>query len=133
METGTTISASIVVALKWLFPSLIGSMLAVWYKRDEADWNSKTTPQKFMISLLGFLGVVIGVIISYALGGAVIESFNISVLGFQFLIYFGCGLSSLKILDAVMKNIDPILEIITTGVKDVVKGTVDSITHKWRK
>ena len=132
METGTTISGAVIVALKWLFPSLIGAALAVWYKRDEVDWNSKTTAQKVVISLTGLLGVLIGIAISYALGGAVIESFNVDIWGFQFLIYLGCGLSGLKIIDAVMKNIDPILEIITTGVTDAVKGVVDSITHKWR-
>ena len=132
METGTTISGAVIVALKWLFPSLIGAALAVWYKRNEVDWNSKTTAQKVVISLTGLLGVIIGIAISYALGGAVIESFNVDIWGFQFLIYLGCGLSGLKIIDAVMKNIDPILEIITTGVADAVKGIVDSITHKWR-
>ena len=132
METGTTISGAAIVALKWLFPALIGATLAVWYKRNEVDWNSKTTAQKVAISLTGLLGVLIGIAISYALGGAVIESFNVDIWGFQFLIYLGCGLSSLKIIDAVMKNIDPILEIITTGVTDAVKGIVDSITHKWR-
>ena len=133
METGTTISGAVIVALKWLFPSLIGAALAVWYKRNEVDWNSKTTAQKVVISLTGLLGVLIGVAISYALGGAVIESFNVDIWGFQFLIYLGCGLSSLKIIDAVMKNIDPILEIITKGLKDIVKGIVDSIVGKWRK
>ena len=133
METGTTISGAVIVALKWLFPSLIGAALAVWYKRDEVDWNSKTTAQKVVISLKGLLGVLIGIAISYALGGAVIESFNVDIWGFQFLIYLGCGLSGLKIIDAVMKNIDPILEIITTGVTDTVKGIVDSIAGKWRK
>ena len=133
METSTTLSGALILALKWLFPSLIGAMLAVWYKKDDVDWNSKTTSQKFTTSFVGLFALIIGVTLSYAMGSAVIEIFNISVFGFQLLIYFGFGLSSLKILDAVVKNIDPILDIITSGVKDVVKGVVDSIAHKWRK
>ena len=133
MEAGTTVGGVIILSLKWLFPSLIGAVLAVWDKKNSVDWQSKTTSEKILTSLLGVLLICLGVAIAHALGGAIIETIKVTVTGFQFLIYMVCGLSSLKLIDAVIKNIDPILEIITKGLKDIVKGVVDSIVGKWRK
>lgn len=131
METSTT-SISLIATLKWLFPSLIGSAFAVWYKRKEVDWVGKSSVEKLLITIIGVLLIFVGVVISYYLGSAIIEKQGITSMGFQGLIYIFCGLSSLKILDAFAKNIDPVLETITKGVKDIVKGFVNSFTSRWK-
>lgn len=131
METSST-SISAIAILKWLFPSLIGSTFAVWYKRKDVDWQSKTHIEKTFISLIGVFLIFVGVVISYYLGSAIIENQGIKSMGFQGLIYMSCGLSSLKILDAFARNIDPVLETISKGITDSVKGIVHSLTKRWK-
>lgn len=131
METNTTIFS--IITLKWLFPSLIGSSLAVWYKRKDVDWGCSTTCDKIKVTLIGFGAIVIGVYIAHLIGGSIVEHFAITSYFYSSLIYGMSGLSSLKVLDAVVKNIDPILDIITSGIKDVIKAIVDVFSSKYRK
>ena len=63
MEANTT-TISIISIAKWLFPSLIGSLLAVWYKRNDIDWKSKTPLEKFLISFIALGAIIIGVVIA---------------------------------------------------------------------
>ena len=131
MET-TSSSISAIAIMKWLFPSLIGSTFAVWYKKSDIDWQTKSVLEKVTTSLLGLVLIFIGVVISYYLGNAIIETQNVESFYWQSLIFISCGLSSLKILDAFSKNIDPILETITKGARDLVKGIVNSIVNRWK-
>lgn len=131
MET-TSSSISAIALMKWLFPSLIGSTFAVWYKKSDIDWQTKSVFEKVTTSLLGLVLIFIGVVISYYLGNAIIETQNVESFYWQSLIFISCGLSSLKILDAFSKNIDPILETITKGARDLVKGIVNSIVNRWK-
>lgn len=132
METGTT-SFGVLAILKWLLPSLLGNAFAMWYKRNDVDWKNKDGVQKTTTIFIGFFGILLGCIVSWAVGGAVIEYFEISVYKFQFLIYVLSGLSSLKLIDSVMKNVDPIIESVTNGFVLVIKSWVDYLVNKWGK
>lgn len=132
MEANTTGFGAIIAILHWLLPTLIGSALAVWYRRKDVSWGDKRTVEKFIISLIGLGAILIGVAMGGALGSGVIEILNINVYGFSFLIYIMCGLSALKILDLFMKNIDVWLNIVISGITDMVEGIVDKLTGKFR-
>lgn len=132
MEANTTGIGAIVVVLHWLLPTLIGSALAVWYRRKDVVWGDKRNIEKFIISVIGFCAILIGVAMGGALGSGVIEILNISIYGFSFLIYILCGLSALKILDLFMKNIDVWLNIVISGITDMVEGVVYKLTGKFK-
>lgn len=132
MEANTTGVGAIVAVLHWLFPTLIGSALAVWYRRKDVVWGDKRAVEKFVISLVALGAILIGVAMGGALGSGVIEILNINIYGFSFLIYILCGLSALKILDLFMKNIDVWLNIVISGITDMVEGIVDKLTGKFR-
>lgn len=132
MEANTTGIGAIIAVLHWLLPTLIGSALAVWYRRKDVVWGDKRTVEKLIISLVGFCAILIGVAMGGALGSGVIEILNISIYGFSFLIYILCGLSALKILDLFMKNIDVWLNIVISGITDMVEGVVGKLTGKFK-
>lgn len=126
MEANTT-TISIISIMKWLFPTLIGSSLAVWYKRNDVDWQNKDSFEKFLITLVAIGAVAIGCVIGFALGNSIITYFVIAEFWYQFLLYIMCGLSSLKVLDAVVKNSDEVIFMITDGIKKGVKKIIDKI------
>ena len=132
METGTT-SVGVIAVLKWLLPSLLGNAFAMWSKRNDLDWKNKNIVDKIYITIVGVFGIILGVLIAWALGGAVIGYFEIKIYEFQFLIYVVSGLSSLKLIDSVMKNVDPIIESVTSGARQIVKSWVDYLVNKWGK
>lgn len=132
MEANTTGVGTIVAILHWLLPTLIGSALAVWYRRKDVAWGGKRTLEKLLISLLALGAILIGVAMGGALGSGVIEILGINIYGFSFLIYILCGLSALKILDLFMKNIDVWLNIVISGITDMVEGVVDKLTGKFK-
>lgn len=126
MEANAT-TISIISIMKWLFPSLIGSSLAVWYKRHDVEWKNKDTLEKFLISLVAIGAIIIGCIIGFAIGNSIIAYLLITEFWYQFLLYIICGLSSLKVLDAVVKNSDEVISMITDGFKKGVKKFIDKI------
>ena len=128
METGTGTSFGILAILKWLFPSLIGSALAVWYKRHDVVWVDKTFTEKVILSFIGILAIVVGCCISYAIGGAFILKLAITEDIYQWGVYLLSGLCSLKTLDAVVKNSDDIINTVVKGIKDMVKSVVNKFT-----
>lgn len=132
MEANTTGIGAIVAILHWLLPTLIGSALAVWYRRKDVTWSDKRNIEKFVISIVGFAAILVGVAMGGALGSGVIELLDINIYGFSFLIYILCGLSALKILDLFMKNIDVWLNIVISGITDMVEGIVEKLTGKFR-
>lgn len=128
METGTGTSFGILAILKWLFPSLIGSALAVWYKRHDVIWVDKTFIEKVILSFIGILAIAVGCCISYAIGGAFILKLAITEDIYQWGVYLLSGLCSLKTLDAVVKNSDDIINTVVKGIKDMVKSVVSKFT-----
>ena len=129
MEANTT-TISIIGIAKWLFPSLIGSLLAVWYKRNDIDWKNKTNLEKFLISLIALGAIVIGVVIGMAIANSIIVYTGLSEFWYQFGLYILCGLSSLKILDAVVKNTDQIISKAIGGILKVIDNIIDKLIGK---
>lgn len=127
-----TSTTSIISLLKFLYPSLIGSALAVWYKRNDIKWKEKTLAEKLFYSLVGVGAIVVGVSIGLALGNALIIYFGLVEYWYCFGVYIFSSLSSLKLLDAVVKNSDEILSTVFSGVKDVVKTFFDTLTSRWK-
>lgn len=129
LEANTT-TISIISIAKWLFPSLIGSLLAVWYKRNDIDWKSKTPLEKFLISFIALGAIIIGVVIGMAIANSIIVYTGLSEFWYQFGLYILCGLSSLKILDAVVKNTDQVLSKAIGGVLRVIDNIIDKLVGK---
>ena len=129
MEANTT-TISIISIAKWLFPSLIGSLLAVWYKRNDIDWKNKTTLEKFLISFIALGTIIIGVVIGMAIANSIIVYTGLSEFWYQFGLYILCGLSSLKILDAVVKNTDQVISKAIGGILRVIDNIIDKLIGK---
>lgn len=129
LEANTT-TISIISIAKWLFPSLIGSLLAVWYKRNDIDWNNKTNLEKFLISFIALGAIIIGVVIGMAIANSIIVYTGLSEFWYQFGLYILCGLSSLKILDAVVKNTDQVISKAIGGLLKVIDNIIDKLTGK---
>ena len=129
MEANTT-TISIISIAKWLFPSLIGSLLDVWYKRNDIDWKNKTPLEKFLISLIALGAIIIGVVIGMAIANSIIVYTGLSEFWYQFGLYILCGLSSLKILDAVVKNTDQVISKAVGGVLRVIDNIIDKLIGK---
>ena len=129
LEANTT-TISIIGIAKWLFPSLIGSLLAVWYKRNDIDWNNKTNLEKFLISFIALGAIIIGVVIGMAIANSIIVYTGLSEFWYQFGLYILCGLSSLKILDAVVKNTDQVISKAIGGLLKVIDNIIDKLTGK---
>lgn len=128
-----TSTTSIIGLLKFLYPSLIGSSLAVWYKRNDIKWKEKTLAEKVFYSLVGVGAIVVGVSIGLALGNALIIYFGLVEYWYCFGVYMFSSLSSLKLLDAIVKNSDDILSTVFNGLKDVVTTFFETITSRWKK
>lgn len=129
LEANTT-TISIISIAKWLFPSLIGSLLAVWYKRNDIDWKSKTPLEKFLISFIALGAIIIGVVIGMAIANSIIVYTGLTEFWYQFGLYILCGLSSLKILDAVVKNTDQVISKAIGGVLRVIDNIIDKLIGK---
>ena len=129
MEANTT-TLSVIGIAKWLFPSLIGSLLAVWYKRNDIDWKNKTTLEKFLISFIALGAIIIGVVIGMAIANSIIVYTGLSEFWYQFGLYILCGLSSLKILDAVVKNTDQVISKAIGGILRVIDSIIDKLIGK---
>ena len=129
LEANTT-TISIISIAKWLFPSLIGSLLAVWYKRNDIDWKSKTPLEKFIISFIALGAIIIGVVIGMAIANSIIVYTGLSEFWYQFGLYILCGLSSLKILDAVVKNTDHIISKSIDGILRFIDNIIDKLIGK---
>lgn len=128
-----TSTTSIIGLLKFLYPSLIGSALAVWYKRNDIKWKEKTLYEKIFYSFVGIAAIVVGVTIGLALGNSLIIHFGLVEYWYCFGVYMFSSLSSLKLLDAIVKNSDDILSTVFNGLKDVVTTFFETITSRWKK
>ena len=129
MEANTT-TISIIGIAKWLFPSLIGSLLAVWYKRNDVDWKNKNTTEKVLLSFIALGAIIIGVVIGMAIAKSIIVYTGLSEFWYQFGLYILCGLSSLKILDAVVKNTGQVLSKAIGGLLRVIDNIIDKLIGK---
>ena len=118
MEANTTF----IGLLKLLFPSLIGSALAVWYKRNDVNWKDSSKCEKILYTIYGILAIVVGCVLGYILGNTVIHHFDITAHWYKVSIFVVSGLCSLKIIDAIVKNSDNVLHLISTGILRIVEN-----------
>lgn len=123
MEANTTAFG----LLKLLFPSLIGSALAVWYKRNDVNWKQSSVIEKIIHSLIGLFAIMFGCVLGHIVGNSVITYAGITDYWYGVSIFVVSGLCSLKIVDAIVKNSDDVIQLITTGVKKVIENFIS----KW--
>lgn len=126
MEANSTIS--LIGVFHWLFPSLIGSALAVWYKRNDIDWSNKTGSEKLMLSLLGVAAIIVGVVIGLTIAKVVITYTGVSEYWYQFGIHLVSSLSSLKVLDIFVKNMDEIFAMVVDAIKSALRKLINKLT-----
>lgn len=118
----TNLFAGIMVFLKGLFPAFIGSVLAVWYKRTDVEFKDLKASHKLFIAVVIMTAILVGVSLGHFLGGSIIHYFNIEQHSYYAdLIKFFIGLSSLKIIDASMKNIDTLLNTVISSITEKIK------------
>ena len=115
--------------IKWLFPSLTGSVFAVYYKAKEIGWESIDNIDKWKLVFIVVGAVLAGVFMAYLLGGALVEFWEVTPeTKIYMIIYFICGFSGVKLLDALAENvnswIDKLIEIITL--------VIDKFTGKFK-
>lgn len=123
-------TTAVVAILKWLFPSFMGSVLAVYKKATTIGWDESTTAQKRRLVLLAICAIVMSVFIAYMIGGAVLEAFDLS--GYKFgamIIYFLLAFSGLKITDAVANNLDNWIDKFV----NIVSSIIDSFAEKVKR
>ena len=119
MEANTT-SYTIFELTKWLFPSLVGAIGAAWYRRKDIKWQRKSVLDKVIYTLLAVCAITFGCVIGFTIAQIIITYFLLDQYWYCFGVHVGCGVVSLKVLDAVLKNTDDILTIMTDGIKTIL-------------
>ena len=130
MDTHIT-TVGVLAFLKAIFPSALGAMLAVWYKRDSVTWSDLTLGQKFTLCIFVLLAFSMGTLISYYVSNSILEFFSMSVNTWQAdSLKIFIGISSLKLIDQTVKNVDPLLETIFNNVNIIVGMIFEGIKNK---
>lgn len=120
-------TTAILAILKWLFPSFMGSVLAIYKKATVVGWDESTLAQKRKLVLLGFGAVVMSIFVAYMIGGAVLEAFDMTRYKFgAMIIYFFLAFSGLKITDAVADNLDLWIDKCVNTISTII----DSVSEK---
>lgn len=133
METNIT-TVGVLALLKALFPSALGAMLAVWYKRDEVTWSDLTLMQKFTLCLFVVIAFLMGTLISHYVSNAILEVISIPTDSWQAdSLKIFIGVSSLKIIDHTVKNVDPLLDTIFTNLHSILGVIFSGIKDKIGK
>lgn len=130
METNIT-TVGVLAFLKALFPSAFGAILAVWYKRGEVTWSDLTFSRKAFLCLMVIFAFIVGTLISHYLSGALLEYTTIPHDSWQAdSLKIFLGISSLKILDHTIKNVDPLLETIFKNVNSILTLVFNGISQR---
>lgn len=130
MDTNIT-TAGILAVLKALFPSAFGALLAVWYKKGEVTWSDLTLFRKFILCTLVMIAFMAGTMISHYLSAAILEPTSIPLDSWRAdCLKIFLGISSLKLIDQTIKNIDPLLETIFKNVHSIVNLFFKGIAKK---
>lgn len=120
---------TILLMVKWLFPSLTGSVFAVYYKAKEVGWEEVNAIDKWKLVFVVVGATLAGVFVAYLLGGALIEFWGIShETKIYMIIYFICGFSGIKLLDALADNVNKWIE----RVIEVITLVIDKFTNKFK-
>lgn len=130
MDTNIT-TVGILAFLKALFPSALGAILAVWYKRGEVTWSDLSFTRKLFLCFMVLVAFICGTLISHYLSAAILEPTTIPMDSWRadgLKIFI--GISSLKLIDHTIKNIDPLLETIFKNVHSIVNLFFTGLTTK---
>lgn len=130
MDTNIT-TVGILAFLKALFPSALGAILAVWYKRGEVTWSDLSFTRKLFLCFMVLVAFICGTLISHYLSAAILEPTTIPMDSWRadgLKIFI--GISSLKLIDHTIKNIDPLLETIFKNVHSIVNLFFTGLTKK---
>lgn len=130
MDTNIT-TVGILAFLKALFPSALGAILAVWYKRGEVTWSDLSFTRKLFLCFMVLVAFICGTLISHYLSAAILEPTSIPMDSWRadgLKIFI--GISSLKLIDHTIKNIDPLLETIFKNVHSIVNLFFTGLTKK---
>lgn len=130
MDTNIT-TVGILAFLKAIFPSALGAVLAVWYKRGEVTWSDLSFTRKLFLCFMVLVAFICGTLISHYLSAAILEPTTIPMDSWRadgLKIFI--GISSLKLIDHTIKNIDPLLETIFKNVHSIVNLFFTGLTTK---
>ena len=130
MDTNIT-TVGILAFLKALFPSALGAILSVWYKRGEVTWSDLSFTRKLFLCFMVLVAFICGTLISHYLSAAILEPTTIPMDSWRadgLKIFI--GISSLKLIDHTIKNIDPLLETIFKNVHSIVNLFFTGLTKK---
>ena len=130
MDTNIT-TVGILAFLKAIFPSALGAILAVWYKRGEVTWSDLSFTRKLFLCFMVLVAFICGTLISHYLSAAILEPTTIPMDSWRadgLKIFI--GISSLKLIDHTIKNIDPLLETIFKNVHSIVNLFFTGLTKK---
>lgn len=112
--------------LKLLFPSFIGSCIAVWYKRSEYSFKDLTIYQKIFLVIYVALTITFSMIVAFYISWAVIDLTGVIYKsGYAFAIQLLTGVVSLKLIDQIMSKSDDIFNALFDGIKDTIKHFFD--------
>lgn len=118
---------------KAIFPAVLGSIIAVWRKREEVKFSEMNAYQRFSFAFVILFAIVIGVCIGKWLGGAIALYFGVEQEIQIILIEFATALNGLKIIDSLIKSAESALDIVTENVPKLINKVVEAISSKIDK
>lgn len=123
---------SLIAFTKTVFPAALGSVVAVWRKRNEVNFREMDAYQRLSMLLVALFAIVVGVCIGKWVGGAVAAYYTTSEI-ITTLIEFVVALNGLKIVDSLIKSVESALDIITKNVPLLMGNIVEMISDKIEK
>jgi len=127
------ILTSFLAFFKGIFPALMGSLIAIWRKKDGVHFGDKTLGQKLTLTFVIVCAMIVGVCIGKWVGGAVVAYFGVEQSMQIILIEFISALNGLKIVDSMVKSGESTLDIITENVPIFINKVFEAISDKIDK
>lgn len=122
-------TTALAAMIKWLFPSTVGSCLAVYYKAKEIGWKNISKEEKIKTSLIGVGAIFTGVFVSYILGGVIVEAWEMKDSTKAYMaVYSIVGFSGVKLVDSIARNTDKWVDKIV----DTITSALDKLLDKFK-
>lgn len=120
---------SIISFLKAVFPATVGSIIAVYRKRDDIDFKQLNAFDKFLTVLVAIGAIIVGICIGVWVGNAIV-SYKELPFFFTPVIQFVTALSGLKLVDSVMKSVEAALDVVAKNVPPIIESIMKGIADK---
>lgn len=117
---------------KTVFPATLGSVIAVWRKRNEVNFKEMDAFQKASIFLVALFAVLVGVCIGKWVGGAISAHYAVSEPT-AILIELAVALNGLKIIDSAIKSVESALDVVTKNVPILANTVIEAVSDKIGK